>query len=215
MSEEGSPEGEEEGEGGDERLAAYLRRAALAYCERYASSEANLTRVLTRKARRRLEERTAKGEERAPSIDPEPAVAAAVAHCRRLGFVDDRAYAETKAAAGRRRGLGASRIAAGLAAKGVDRETTSAAVAADETEARRSALVYARRKRLGPWRRADDRGRDGETLARRSGGFGARDDRTRDMAALCRGGHAPEVARWVVGLDREAAEARLAGEAED
>ena len=175
-----------------DRLEAWLRRAALAYCGRYASSEANLARVLARRLERRA---AAAGGE--PPAGAEAMIRAAVDHCRRLGLVDDRAFAETKIAAGRRRGLSARHLAQSLAAKGVDRGTVAAALAEDGGDDRRAVLLFARRKRIGPWRRTEP------------------GDPARELALVCRNGHAPALARWALGLDRDAAEARLAGETED
>lgn len=198
-------EGDRIGDGGTPgRRHERLRRAALHYLERYASSEANLRRVLARKLRRWAAADAGSEPEAAAEIDdPRSAAAeidAVVAHCRRLGFLDDKAYAETKVASGRRKGLSSRRIAAGLAAKGVDREAAATALSADEVDDAVAALRFARRKRLGPWRTrtvVDPREAD-----------------RRDVAALCRNGYSLGVARRVVGLDRDAAEARLAGEAD-
>lgn len=177
-----------------DRLAVSLRRSALAYCQRYAASEAHLARVLERK----LSRWRRSGGEDPPGDNASDArlIADVVATCRRLGLVDDRAFAETKVSSGRRRGMSTARLTQGLLAQGVDRETVAEVLAADEVDDRRAALLFARRKRLGPWRTAD------------------RDDADRrDLAALCRNGHSLPIARWVVALDREAAEDALTAEA--
>ncbi len=179
----------------DERRSGWARRAALHYLERYASSEVNLVRVLRRKLRRRAE----RDPERW-SLEPEEAdrlVSAAVAGCRDLGLLDDAAFAEMKVAGGRRKGRSGRRILADMAAKGVPRVVAEAAMeGVGEDEERRAALVLARRRRLGPFSgepRTPDRDR-------------------RDIATLCRQGYGYGLAREVVGLEREAAEAELAGE---
>src|SRR5215212_10555737 len=113
--------------------AAYLERAALAYLERYASSAENLRRILTRKVERRCRLR---GEE------PEPFLALvddAVRRSVESGLVDDRRYAEARAASLRRRGGSARLIRAKLAAKGVEREAAAAALANDTQETERAA----------------------------------------------------------------------------
>lgn len=173
--------------------ATALRRSALAYCQRYAASEAHLALVLRRKLSKWLRADT---PERGGGGDAaDRLVAEVVATCRRLGLVDDRAFAEAKVSSGRRRGLSSARLARGLLAQGVDRETVAEALAGDDVDDRRAALLFARRKRLGPWR----------TSVRE-------DSNRRDLAALCRNGHALPIARWVIALDRDSAEDALVGD---
>ena len=186
-------------------LEQRLRRAALAYLERWASSEANLTRVLIRKLARWRREagvvagaRPSETEEASAVRESRPAdagmIARVVDHCRRLGMVDDRAYAETKVASGRRRGRSARKIEAGLAARGVDRGTVGAALADSPIDEGRAALAFAKRKRLGPWRSPPS---DDPAIRRR------------DMAALARQGYAPSLARKIASLSLEDAENEL------
>ncbi len=144
-----------EGAGGPHgRHVDWGRRAALHYLERWASSEANLARVLKRKLRRRAAldpDRWSLAE-----ADAEALVATVLSGCRDLGLLDDHAYAQTKVAGGRRRGHSASRIRATMAAKGVPREITEDVVGAGaEPDEERAALVFARKRRLGPFRRDD------------------------------------------------------------
>lgn len=175
----------------DGRRRDWARRAALHYLERYSASEASVVRVLRRKLRRR-----AAADPDGWTLDREDAerlIAGAVSACRDMGLLDDAAFAETRVAGGRRRGQSARRLMASMVAKGVDRDTAEAAVAADPTDERRAALVFARRRRLGPF----------------SASAGDPDRRAKDMAALCRQGFGYAVARAVVALDRETAEAEM------
>jgi len=169
--------------------AAYLERAALAYLERYASSAENLRRVLTRKVERRCRLR---GEE------PEPFLALvddAVRRSVESGLVDDRRYAEARAASLRRRGGSARLIRAKLAAKGVEREAAAAALANDTEDAERAAAdALARRRRLGPYR-ARDRAAH----------------RDRDMAALARAGFSYGLARGVIDAEGDPPESSRSG----
>jgi regulatory protein len=176
------------------RQADWLRRAALHYLERYASSEENLRRVLARK----LERRRRADPERwtLAEIEAKQLISDTVARCRELGLVDDARFAEMRAAGGRRRGLSGTRIVAALTAKGVSRDLADAAVAAEATDDAKSALVFARRRRIGPFRPDHRRSED--------------DDR-RDLAVLCRQGYSYTLARRVVTMDRETAEAALDG----
>ena len=167
-----------------------LQRAALHYLERYASSAENLRRVLRRKVRRACLHHGTPPEEHEATIE------AIVARCQRVGYVEDARYAEMRAATLRRRGLSRRMILAKLAEKGVAEETALAALAEtdgqNETEGdpdEAAAHAFARRRRLGPYRRE------------------AREDRReRDMAALARGGFTFETARRVIdsGADPEA-----------
>jgi regulatory protein len=188
--------------GATTRQTDWLRRAALHYLERYASSEHNLRRVLERKLKRRRQ-----ADPERWTIDAHSAaamIAAAVEACRALGLVDDAAYAETKAAGGRRRGHSATRIMAAMTMKGVTREVAAHAVAQSGHDDCFAALVFARRRRLGPFR-SDDRNR--ETSAGQC--LGRLDADRRDMAALCRQGFDYRTARRVIAMDREGAEAEL------
>jgi regulatory protein len=92
--------------------AAALDRLALRYVERFATTQGKLADYLRRKVRER-------GWEGEPA-DP----AAIAARMAALGYVDDRLYAESKAAALARRGLGARRV--GAAMSGARSSATSA-----------------------------------------------------------------------------------------
>ncbi|WP_294643882.1 RecX family transcriptional regulator [uncultured Aureimonas sp.] len=141
----------------------WLFRAASHYLERYASTEANLRRVLQRKVMRRAE---ARGEE--PSAF-EALVDETVAKFVELKLLDDRSYAEAKLASLRRRGTSLRQSAAKLAIKGVDRETVASVMAGDETDEADAARRLAQRRRLGPHRlreRAERRDRDVAALMR-------------------------------------------------
>src|SRR6266567_2617836 len=123
-----------------------------------------------------------------------PAVAAApvdgalidalVARFRAAGLLDDAAYAAGRAKSGLARGRSLRRIAAGLAAKGIDAADAAAAVAAlvDGGNAElAAACAFARRRHLGPFRRvAADRRR--ELAAFALAGF---DRRTAEAVLAC------------------------------
>ena len=147
---------------------AYLENAAGAYLERYASSLANLRRILTRKVERRCR---ATGEDPAAYAEM---VEEVVRRFQEAGLVDDRRYAEAKVASLRRRGASAPLVAARLEAKGVARDLIDAALAEDARDERAAAEAFARRRRLGVWRtsgRAENRAKDLAALARAGFGF--------------------------------------------
>src|SRR5262249_15122926 len=128
-----------------------LEKWALGYLERFSSSAENLRRVLHRRVRRR-------------SADPEAVretgrlIDALVERYRDSGLIDDAAYAAARAQGRLKRGEPLRKIAAGLAAKGVGTEDRVAAIEALREAAPdpdlAAACAFARRRRLGPFRRS-------------------------------------------------------------
>lgn len=161
---------------------SYLENAALHYLERFASSSANLRRVLMRKVARSVAhwggEAASHGEQ----------VEAVVAKLTRLGYLDDAAYAESKVRALHRSGKGSRTIRATLAAKGVGGEQADAALDALADEVADpdldAAIRLARKRRLGPFRLQ-----------------GRAETRTKDLAALARAGFDFDTCRRVVDAD--------------
>lgn len=166
-----------------------LRRAALAHIDRYATSAANLRAVLMRRVARSA---------RLHGTDPaegESWVGEIVADLVDRHLVDDRAFAETRAAGLHRGGASRRKIAANLKAKGVGADDIDAALAAiealDPDAEFTAACRYAQRRRLGPWRRHGDR-----TALRE-----------RDLAAMVRAGFGYRMAsRLIDADDRDALE---------
>jgi regulatory protein len=172
---------------------AMLEKWALGYLERFASSAENLRRVLRRRVRRvRNDEETVRLAD--GLID-----ALVIRYCE-SGLIDDAAYAAGRARTRLARGQSLRRIAAGLMAKGVGADDRAAALqalretAADPNLA--AACAFARRRRLGPFRRGPA-------------------DRARELAAFARAGFARREAEAVLGCaDPEAVAALLAVEPE-
>lgn len=169
--------------------AASLRQAALTHLARYSTTEAGLLRVLSRRV-----ERWAYRAEAAPEIAAECMRAArdVVAGLVATGIVDDAAYAAGRARALHRAGRSRRAITAALQAKGV-----SAAQAAqpDDPEAEfAAALLYASRRRMGPF------GTGAEADA---------DQRRRNLARMARAGFSGDVARRALDLPSDQAEAAL------
>lgn len=197
------------GETGRQAAAAPVDRAllekwALAYLERYASSGENLRRVLQRRVWRRARaDGAADGARDGEAVRASGAlIDALVARYRITGLIDDAAYAAGRARSGLARGRSMRRIAAGLAAKGVGAEDAAAAVAAlgkDGADPEfAAACAYARRRRLGPFRRAPFE--EGE---------GAAGDRQRELAAFARAGFGRHAAEAVLACADPAAVAVL------
>lgn len=163
-----------------------LERWALDYLARYASSAENLRRVLMRRVRRRF-----------PEMEREAAasIAALVARYLETGLIDDAAYATGRAQSLHRRGESIAKIRSRLAAKGVAptiaEEAVAALRAADIDADLAAACAFARRRRLGPYRR------------------GAA-DRARELGAFARAGFSRRIAEAVLACgDPEAAEAMV------
>jgi regulatory protein len=148
-----------------------LERLALRYVERFATTEGKLVDYLTRKLR-----------ERGWAGEGAPDAQGLAARMVSLGYIDDRAYAEAKAASLARRGLGARRVAQALHAARVGTEDHEAIGPQVAEAARDAALAFARRKRIGPY------------------GTGEADRAARDkqFAAMMRAGHSVELSRRIV-----------------
>lgn len=161
-----------------------LENAAVFYLQRFPSSSANLRRVLSRKVMRAR----AKGVE----VDEAEAARLIDAVVQRMidaGLLDDAAYAKALAQSLFRRGTPLRGIARKLREKGVPDEAANAALARlsedhDEPD-RDAAFAFARRRRLGCYRPADQR----------------KERRERDLAALARAGFSYGLARAVVDAD--------------
>lgn len=146
----------------------WLFRAAAHYLERYASTTANLRRVLERKVMRRCH---ALGEQPAAYGD---LIDVTVARFVELKLVDDQAFAEARLASLRRRGTSKRMVAAKLSEKGVGRDLVEMLLAKDDSSERDAAAAYAKRRRLGPHRlreRAERRDRDVAAMVRAGFGF--------------------------------------------
>ncbi|MBI1244989.1 MAG: RecX family transcriptional regulator [Alphaproteobacteria bacterium] len=144
-----------------------LEKAALRYLERYAASAEGVRRVLTRSVERAV---------RAGVAEREPALAAVDSVVARLldrRLLDDRRFAEGRAASLARKGLPRVRIAQRLQMSGVGADDVAGALeelAESGIDDPAAAVLFARRKRLGPFadpsRRAALRERHLATMAR-------------------------------------------------
>lgn len=155
--------------------AAALERLALRYVERFATTRGKLADYLGRKIR----ERGWDGE----AADPR-ALAQRMAD---LGYVDDRSYAESKAAALGRKGLGAKRVAMALRQARVSDADAGDLAPIIAERAGDTAIAFARRKRIGPF------GPPTEDRAIRD----------RQLAAMLRAGHGFDRSRRIVMAHRE------------
>lgn len=147
-----------------------LERLALRYVERFATTRGKLADYLRRKVRERGWE--------GPAADP----AALAERMASLGYVDDRAFAEARAGAMARRGLGERRVRATLKAAGIGADDTEAVAPGIEAMAVDAALAFARRRRLGPFATAP----------------ADRPLREKQLAAMIRAGHGFALSRRII-----------------
>ncbi len=173
-----------------------LHEAALAHLARYGTTQAGLVRVLDRKVDRWARK----------AVDPDPeqisaarrAVRAVAARLVAAGVVDDAAFAESRARSLTRSGRSRRAVAAHLAARGVDGEIVQGVLPSDPQAELAAAVAFARRRRIGPFRR-DESGepRAGETEMRR------------ELGMLARAGFGHDVASAALEMDLDAAEELL------
>lgn len=172
-----------------------LHARALRYLERFATTRAHLRRVLSRRALR---------DAQALELDLEPVrrdIEAVVVRIAAAGLVDDRQFAAARARRLAEGGRSPARIRSALMEKGLDEAAVARALAelgeANADPELAAAIVFARRRRLGPWRPHEA----GTEL------------RAKELGALARAGFAYRVARRIVeaedpGALEEQAQAR-------
>jgi len=172
----------------------HLENAALHYLGRFASSAANLKRVLMRKVQRSARFHGTDVDEGRTTVER------LVARFARAGLIDDEAYAAARAASLHRRGAAPKLIAARLREKGVAVATIERAL---ETLGESSgdvelaaAVNLARRRRLGPYR--PETHAKGRAKADRSNRKPVASEREKALAALARAGFSYDVARRVI-----------------
>lgn len=171
----------------------YLRRAALHYLDRYAATEASLRAVLKR--------RIAKSATIHELDEAVPEwVDALIVDMKRLGFVDDAAFAQTRAVSLHRSGKSSRAIAQRLISKGIQGDALDDALRAASEELghgedkramdRTAAVALAQRRRLGVF--------NPDPVKREA-------RRTKDMAALARRGFGYDICQAVVDAEDERA----------
>ena len=171
----------------------YLMNYATWYLERFAASRARLEKLMRGKIRLSVAEY---------GTDPEEAVQwmnSVLAACEKAGFINDDAYARGRARSLLRKGKAMRVIAADLSARVIASDQIDDAIRDLRAEADQAAYeevrgtdpniaaaaAYARRRRLGPWRRPDIR----------------EEKREKDMAALARQGFGYDTATRIINSD--------------
>lgn len=145
----------------------------MAYVGRFATTRAKLAQFLVRKLREKGWEAS-----RPPDIE------GLVERLAQLGYVDDAAFALSKARALGQRGYGERRVDQALRQAGVDEEAGAPAKALATQGATAAAIRYAQRRRLGPF----------------APEAGDRKQRDRALSAMIRAGHDFDLARRIIEL---------------
>jgi regulatory protein len=134
----------------DKAILDRLENKALHYLGRYASTEKQLEIVLTRFGRRKL-----------PDEDPErmaTLIACKVEECRQRGYVNDTTFAESRSANLRRQGVSLAGIRRKLTERGVGQNVINQVLEAMDNSnisEMKAAVIYASRRRLGPYARQE------------------------------------------------------------
>lgn len=166
------------------RMLAWARNSAAYRLSKRMMTEKQLSDAISRKAKQKFE---------GISLAQIQALAAsAVAFGLDVKALDDVAYAEIRTRSSARAGKSKKAIAQTLAQKGVDRHIVTQAVS--ETDDLRSAVIYARRRAFGPFRRAE--------LDEKQ--------KAKELSAFVRQGFGYELANRVFAMDLEEAEELMA-----
>ena len=152
---------------------AALKELALSYVARFATSRAKLGHYL----RRKVHERGWENERDAP-------IAQIVERLAEAGYIDDPAYALSKARTLGARGFGERRVSVELRVAGIEEEDGAAARDLAREGAREAALRFAKRKHIGPFSATPPDRRDSDKA----------------LAAMMRAGHPFDLAKHVLSL---------------
>lgn len=161
------------------RMLAWARNSAAYRLSRRMMTEKQLADAIRKKAKDKFEDIS--------DAQLQALAESALTFGRDIRALDDAAYAETAARSALRSGRSKRATARKLAEKGVDRET--AALATEESDDLYAAVVFARKRAFGPFRRvALDEAR-----------------KAKELSAFARQGFGFEIGKKVVGLSEEEA----------
>ncbi len=168
----------------------YLHNSGLYYLQRFAASKAHFRSVMLRKVRKSCLHHKDQDFETCAAL-----VEKLAERFEESGLLNDATYLGGMVRSLRRRGLSERAIVAKLAQKGIGASDTARALARYDAEIgaegpegksdaeRRAALVYCRRKKIGPY--AKDNNKDPRKF----------------MASLARGGFSFDTIRFVLNID--------------
>lgn len=162
------------------RMLTWAKNSALYRLGRQMLTEKQLADAIRRKARQKFEG-ISEAQVRA-------CAEFAVRFAHEVGGLDDTSYAEVATRSSVRSGRSKRAIAQRLAQKGIARETAS--VALEDTDDLYAAVVLARKRAFGPFRKAD---LDEKRMAK-------------EFSAFARGGFGYDLARRIFDMTREDAE---------
>jgi regulatory protein len=172
--------------------AEELRQAAVNHLARFATTEAGLARVLQRRIDRWVREAPVDPAEASRLAQAaRGAIAGIVAGFAASGAVDDAGFAGARARVLTRAGKSRRAVGAWLSSRGVGQSVVEQAVPRDEELG--AALVHARKRRMGAWRRGEA---TPETLRR-------------ELGSLARAGFAQGLARRALAMGLEEAEGEI------
>ena len=166
-----------------EHIKKRLTNKAFHYLGRYASTSSRFETILRKFAQRKLG--------RADPVLLNKIIQEVTESCVRLGYIDDEAFIRSQFRQGLRSGFSQRRILLKLAQRGISRDLAEAVMyeqtsrAADQRDSElAAALIYARKKSVGPYSRAELHPKDNQ----------------RHLARLARNGFAFDVAKQVMAL---------------
>ncbi len=162
------------------RMLSWAKNSTIYRLERRMMTERQLFDAIVRKAKRKFEDIT--------DIQLKAVADSAVTFAYQHAGLNDTTYAEVSTRSGVRNGRSKRRIAQNLSQKGVAREVIAAATA--DVDELLAAVVFARKRAFGPFRRGD----------------GDRDRITKEMAAFARTGFSFDIGRAVLAMSLEEAE---------
>jgi len=174
--------------------AGGLYQSALHYLARYAATEAGLRRVLAQKIDRWSRTQTDRDIAEPIIQSARAAIDGIVERLAQAGAISDTAFAETRARGLIRSGQSTRSIQARLVAKGVTPELARAASATDADTELAAALVLVRKRRIGPYRLAEDADKA---------------VRMKEMGLLARAGFSRDIAQQALDTPRDEAEQRI------
>lgn len=146
------------------RMFSWARNSTIYRLERRMHTEKQLFDAISRKAREKFEDIT--------DVQVRALADRAVKFAYDINALDDKAYAEISSRSGMRSGKSKRAVAQKLSQKGIARDTAAAAVA--DMDDFHAALVLARKRAFGPFRKVelDDKRKAKELSAFARAGFG-------------------------------------------
>jgi regulatory protein len=167
--------------------AATLHEAALNYLARYATTEAGLRQVLYRRIDAWARQAAGADDVRDRTAAAKNLVPAVIARLVELGLLNDAAFAENRARGLALNGRSHRAITAKLMAKGIAPDRARAVLPDGELV---SALILARKRRIGPFRTVPG-------------------DHNRELGVLARAGFPRDIAMRALAMPAEEAEAAI------